>query len=314
MTPDTSCAEYIPLRAPAAVVSLMSAVGVPLSSAVNASWRVKGLCNGRYPAPDTLCFVDRPPDERQREHLRDTVVLAPPSLAADLQCRGLLECKDPRAVFIDLVEQLQSRDMLSPFTSLTVMPAGIDGTAQVHPRAEVEANVIIGPGCQIAAGCVVKQGTVLMQNVVVRENTVIGCAGIARYVTADGRVLHFPHVAGVIIDAGVEIGANCVVARGALTSTHIGAGSIIGNLCNVGHGVLLGSKTWMSVGCLIGGNCRFGDRVTLGLGVQVRDNLHLGEGASAAMGSVVMRSVIAGGSVLGNPAKAVPGVVAGPDR
>lgn len=330
---DALLAENIPLSQPCSIDQLLSApvVGrIPTASLsaypitlqalaaqlskVSSTVQVLGLSNGRYPAADTLCFVDRPPDEAQRQRLTRAIVLAPPTLAEGLQCQTLLLCDDPRATFIDLVETLLNQRRISAFTSIKPAINGIDPAARIHPNAFIEPDVVIGPGCEIAAGCVIKQGSVLLQDVVVRENTVVGCAGIARYVAQDGRVLRFPHLAGVLVDAGTEIGAHCVIARGAMTSTRIGADSVIGNLCNIGHGVQLGKKTWMSVGCLIGGNCRFGHQVTLGLGVQVRDNLQLGDGASVAMGSVVMRSVAAGCSVLGNPAKAVPGVVAGPDR
>lgn len=275
----------------------------------------RGLCNGLYPVPATLCFVDREPNDAQRQQLQQSIILTTPALAATLETSVLAVCDDPRAAFIGLVSELQSQGLLCPFTSLSPSRfPHIDGSAIVHARAEIEDNVIIGPGCVIGAGCVVKQGSVLMQDVVLRENCVVGCDGIARYVSLGGQVLRFPHVAGVIIEAGCEIGANCVIARGALTSTRIGRNSVIGNLSNIGHGVHLGEKTWMSVGCMMGGNCRVGDHVTMGLGVGVRDNLVLGDGVSIAMGSVVMRSIEPNTSVLGNPAKAVPGVVAGPRR
>lgn len=306
--------EYSPFRNAHDLAPDFARPGITLVHGADSALLVSGVCNGRYPVPATLCFVDRTPDDAQRHLLGDTVVLTTPALAEGLSCKALALSNDPRAAFIDLVAGWQRQSLLAPFTSLGPQQGEIDPTARVHPRAVIEADVSIGPGCEVAAGCVLKQGTVLMQDVVVRENTVIGCEGIARYVAADGRVLRFPHLAGVLVQRGAEIGAGCVIARGALNSTRIGAGSIIGNLCNIGHGVQLGIKTWMSVGCLIGGNSRLEDNVTLGLGVNIRDNLHLGVGASAAMGSTVMRSLAAGVSVLGNPAKVVPGIVAGPSR
>lgn len=307
-------AEYIPFSSsltlgevfasPALMPRLMSAPDHPL----------EGVCNGRYPVANTLCFVDRPPDAKQRAALADAVVITTPALAEGLDCLALAVCEDPRAWFIDFAFVLAGQGGFSPLSSLVSVTAGIAASAWVHPRAILEDNVYIGPGCQVHAGCVIKQGSVLMQDVVLRENCVVGCDGIARYSAKDGRVLRFPHLACVYIGAAAEIGAGCIIARGALTSTQIGVGSIIGNMCNIGHGVVLGEKIWMSVGCLIGGNCQIGSGATLGLGVNIRDNLVLGEQASVAMGSVVMRNIDAHTSVLGNPAKVVPGIVAGPAR
>lgn len=273
-----------------------------------------GVCNGRYPVPNTLCFVDRMPDANQRAALADSVVITTPALAESLNCQALAVCEDPRAWFIDFAFALAEQGGFRPLSSLATVSVGIAASAWVHPRAIIEDNVYIGPGCHVHAGCVIKQGSVLLQDVVLRENCVVGCEGIARYSAQDGRVLRFPHLACVYIGAGAEIGAGCIIARGALTSTRIGAGSVIGNMCNIGHGVVLGEKTWMSVGCLVGGNCQIGNGATLGLGVNVRDNLVLGEQVSVAMGSVVMRNIDARTSVLGNPAKVVPGIVAGPAR
>lgn len=306
--------EYIPLLREHSLSQLLSLCQVTRSETIPGDFRVVGVCNGRYPVPQTLCFVDRPPGDEQAQTLRNVVVLTTPTLAPSMPAAWCITVDDPRAVFIDLTGALLRQSLFSPFTSLVSKPAGIDASAVVHERACIEPEVIIGPGCIIAAGCVIKRGTVLGQHVLVRENSVLGCEGIARYVANDQRVLRFPHVAGVLVEDNVEIGAGCVIARGALNSTRLGAGSIIGNLCNLGHGVQAGKKTWMSVGCMVGGNTRLGDAVTLGLGVNVRDNLQIGHRASVAMGSAVMKNVADDTSVLGNPAKVVPGLVTGPAR
>lgn len=306
--------EYISFATPLTTGEVLTSPGLSRSAFAADDRLLKGVCNGRYPEADTLCFIDRMPDDAQRVALHDTVVVTTAGIAPELRCRSLAVCDDPRAWFIDFAFAQLARGGFRALSSLAPAAVGIDGSAWVHPRAIIEDQVFIGPGCKIHAGCVVKEGSVLMQDVVLRENCVVGCEGIARYSALDGRVLRFPHLAGTLIETGVEIGAGCVIARGALTSTRIGAGCIIGNLCNIGHGVQLGEKTWMSVGCLIGGNSRFGRHVTLGLGVNVRDNLVLGDSVSVAMGSVVMRNIDAGTSVLGNPAKVVPGIVAGPSR
>jgi UDP-3-O-[3-hydroxymyristoyl] glucosamine N-acyltransferase LpxD len=276
--------------------------------------QVVGVSDGRFPASDTLCFVDKAVRQTTIDQLQRNLIVTNPALATTLQGCSILVAPDARALFIDLLEQLEVAPGFSCFTTLANARPGIDPTAEVHPMAVIEEGVSVGAGARIAAGCVIKRGTVIGCDVTIRENTVIGGHGIALYKAQDGRLLRFPDLAGVLIGDRVEIGTSCVLPRGVLTSTLVGRDSIIGNLCNVGHGVRLGRRVWISVGASIGGNVSIGEGSTFGLGVAVRDNVQIGNNCSIGMGSVVMRDLPDGGSVLGNPARRLPRVAAGPER
>ena len=276
--------------------------------------KVVGVSDGRKAAPDTLCFVERAPAPEGLVQLQRALVIANAESAGELYGCTVIVVQDPRAVFIDMLESLRLAPGFLSFSSKIGANPTVDADASIHPQAVVEGGVHVGAGTTIGAGCVIKRGTYLGCNVTVRENTVIGCDGIALYKAKDGRVLRFPHLAGVIIEDGVEIGAACVLPRGVLRSSHIGSDSVIGNLSNLGHAVQIGRKVWMSVGCMIGGNTTIEDGCTLGLSVSVRDNLHVGRNCSIGMGSAVVKSLPDGSSVFGNPARRLPDVNAGPDR
>jgi len=276
--------------------------------------QVLGVSDGRYPAADTLCFVDKPVRQGTIDRLQRNLVITNPAIAPSLAGCSMLVVPDARALFIDLLGLLQANPGFSCFTTLADVQPGVDPTAEVHGMAVIEAGVCVGARARIAAGCVIKQGTVVGSDVTIRENSVIGGHGIALYKAQDGRVLRFPDLAGVFIGDRVEIGTSCSLPRGVLTSTVVGRESVIGNLCNVGHGVKLGPKVWISVGTLIGGNVSIGGGSSLGLGVAVRDNVQIGDNCSIGMGSVVMRDLPDGSSVLGNPARRLPRVNAGPER
>lgn len=273
-----------------------------------------GVSNGRHAAPDTLCFIDRTPTPEALSFLKDAWVLTNREMAADLPECSLLIVDDPRALFIDLINEILTDRGFYCFTSLTDTTPFIHADAEIHGSAVIEDGVSIGKGSRIAAGCVIKAGTVIGNHVIVRENTTIGPDGIALYKAKDGRVLRFPHLAGVLIEDNVEIGASCVLSRGVMHSTRIGKDSVIGNLSNLGHAAQIGSKVWMSVGCMIGGNTMIGAGSTLGLAVAVRDNLRIGKNCSIGMGSVVVNDLPDNHSVFGNPARRLPEVNAGPDR
>jgi UDP-3-O-[3-hydroxymyristoyl] glucosamine N-acyltransferase len=276
-----------------------------------------GLARLGYTKAGDLCFCDREPGVELEEVAAGTIILCTEALVGMLSERfpgaNCLPLPDPRATFIDLGRRLLAEGKVEVSVAVP-RPFGIHPTVQVgeqtviHPETRIDANVKIG------AQCVIHRGTWLQAGAVIRDNTVVGVEGINAYKGLDGKQRSFPHFASVIIGENVEIGAGAVVVRGILNSTRIGKDSVIGNLSNIGHVVEIGEKVWMSVGCLIGGHTRIGAGATLGMGVAVKDNIEIGEKAQVGMASVVVKSVAAGTSVFGNPARAIPSIQAGPAR
>jgi UDP-3-O-[3-hydroxymyristoyl] glucosamine N-acyltransferase len=295
---------------------LLSNILVSKAPEYGASEMITGIARLGFADAGDLCFCDREPDDAQHV-VPGTVVLCTQTLLENLRHRypaaTWVPLPDPRATFIDLGHKLLEEGKVD-VSSAVPRPFGTHPSAQIgaqtviHPETRIDANVKIG------AQCVIHRGTWLQAGTVIRDNTVVGVEGINAYKGLDGKQRSFPHFASVIIGENVEIGAGAVVVRGILNSTRIGKDSVIGNLSNIGHVVEIGEKVWMSVGCLIGGHTRIGAGATLGMGVAVRDNVEIGEKAQVGMASVVVKSVAAGTSVFGNPARVIPSIQAGPAR
>lgn len=263
-----------------------------------------------------ICFCDREPDDSLLV-ADGTIILCTEGLACLLQDRFpsavCMIVADPRAAFIDLGHNLLLAAKVEVST-VVPRPFGIHSSAHIGAHAVIHPETRIDEGVAIGAQCVIHRGTWLQAGTVIRDNTVVGVEGINAYNGADGKQRGFPHFASVIVGENVEIGASSVVVRGILNSTLIGSDTVIGNLCNIGHGVEIGNKVWMSVGCLIGGHTRIRDGATLGMGVAVKDNIEIGARAQVGMASVVVKSVAPGASVFGNPARVLGPIQAGPER
>lgn len=304
--------EFFPAHHPCPLRSLPPLSVIPEAGDL----QFLGVTFVKNPRAGHLTFCEMEPGEGVDPSFDSTVLVShglADRLAAAWPSAKLLRVDDPRAVFIDTLEYLQRKGLLG-VSSLLPSPPVISPDAQIGAGAIVEQGAQVDPGVSIGSGAVVRAGTWLKRGATIGENCVIGSIGINAYVGQDGRRRGFPHLASVIIGEGVSLGAGCAVVRGILTSTRIGAYSIIGNLCNIGHGVEIDENVWMSVGAMVGGHARIGEGTTIAMACAIRDNIRIGSRANLGMGSVVTKNVVAGTSVFGNPARAYPSLKTGPAR
>lgn len=195
-----------------------------------------------------------------------------------------------------------------------VHPTAVIGAgAQIDPAAAVGAFVVIGAGARVEAGAVVAphgyigegavvgEGSVLEPRVTLYPGTVLGkgCK------IATGAVLgavgfgfqnrkRLPHTGRVVLEEGVEIGANCVIQRSVVGDTRVGAFSKIGDLTNMGHNAQVGKNVVMVGSSAIGGSAVLEDEVLMGGWVVVSDHVRIEKGATIAGGSGISKTVPTG--------------------
>jgi len=278
---------------------------------------ISGVARFGHARAGDLSFCDREPGAEYNAVAPGSLTLCPENLVELLSQRfaGItcIAVPDPRSVFIDLGHRLLSESAVA-VSDAVARPFGIHSSATIGVNTQIHPETRIDQAVRVGAHCTIHRGTWLKAGSTIGDHVTIGAAGMTAYRGLDNRVRKFPHFASVIIAEGAEIGSGCVLVRGILTSTRIGAGCIIGNLCNIGHGAEIGECVWMSVGSLIGGHTCIEDGATLGMAVAVRDNVKIGARAQVGMGSVVVKSVRPQSSVLGNPAQPLRAIQAGPSR
>jgi len=180
--------------------------------------------------------------------------------------------------------------------------ASIGENTVVMPFAYVGGDVSIGKGCYIGCGSRLVGSISIGNNVVIRENTVIGADGLSTDRDFEGKAATMPQFGGVLIEDDVQIGANCVIARGAIDNTIIKRGSKIDNSSFISHNVVVGEDTFIVGETIMFGGSSTGKRVFISGNSTIRNKVTIGDGATVGMGSVVVKNVDANTIVLGNPA------------
>ncbi len=116
-----------------------------------------------------------------------------------------------------------------------------------------------------------------------------------------------------IVSPTATVGAGSAIAEGCFLAHHshvgplatIGRGCILNTGCMVEHDCRVGDYTHVSVNSAVAGGCTIGKLVLLGAGSIVRDNCTVADGVICGAGTVVTRSLDAGGTYVGAPARRV---------
>jgi acetyltransferase-like isoleucine patch superfamily enzyme len=215
-------------------------------------------------------------------------------------------CRSPKLAF--------TRAVLEFFPELAVIrwPAAqgdFDGVGAILGR-----DVRLGPGAVLGSGVTLGDRVTIGPNTCIANaaiasdvsigcNCTIGLSGFGFAKDEDGRYWRFPHIGRVVIEAGVEIGSNTCIDRGAIGDTVIRAGSKIDNLVHVAHNVMVERNALLIANCMIGGSTTIAEDAWIAPSAALMNQIRIGESAIVGLGAVVTKDVPAGAVVVGNPAK-----------
>jgi UDP-3-O-[3-hydroxymyristoyl] glucosamine N-acyltransferase len=176
-------------------------------------------------------------------------------------------------------------------------------SARVHPRAFVCSDVTIGEGSIIHANVTIYRNVVIGKRCIVHSGTVIGAEGFGYEPDDDGRWFPIAHLGGVTIGDDVQIGANTCIDRGTLGNTTIADGARIDNLVHVAHNVRIGKNAMVIANAMLGGSSVVGDDAYVAPSATIREGRKLGPRSFVGLGSVVVKDVPDGVTVMGVPAR-----------
>ncbi len=259
-----------------------------------------------------ICFIDEPAHRHEltASHAGACFVLprlassAPPGLAAlvtDAPYRAFATVA--RALFAEALRpsslfegggRAAGAQVHATVHATARIEAGvaIDPLAVIGPRAEIGTGTVIGAGAaigpdvRIGRQCAVGAGVTILHaligdRVTIHSGARIGEAGFGFPSGAD-RHLEIPQTRRVILQDGVEIGANSTIDRGCIRDTVTGEGTAIGSLVRIGHDVSLGRHCLIAPQAGLEGGVTAGDFVIIGGQACIAAGVTIGEGAVIA--------------------------------
>jgi UDP-3-O-[3-hydroxymyristoyl] glucosamine N-acyltransferase len=255
----------------APLAEIVACTGAAVAENADLSAIITGAAAIGEAGPGELTFLDFPENAILLETSRATACFVKPAHAPLVPHPTLaLVMDEPCRGFALALRQLFPQ-ALRP--SSLFATAGINPGASIHPEARLEHDVIvdpgvvIGPGAEIGAGTIIGANSVIGFSVRIGRECLIGPQVTISHALIGDRVMVHPGVrigqprvhlgfagAGlatggfpgapalgrIIIQDGVEIGANSTIDRGAIGDTIIGEKTRIGNLTRIAENAVIG--------------------------------------------------------------------------
>jgi UDP-3-O-[3-hydroxymyristoyl] glucosamine N-acyltransferase len=130
---------------------------------------------------------------------------------------------------------------------------------------------------------------------------VIGTDGFG-YLPGKEGLRKVPQVGRVVLDDGVEVGANSCIDRATTGQTLIGTGCKIDNLVQIAHNVVVGPNCAISAQSGISGSCVIGEGAIMGGQVGIADHRQVGDRVKIGAQSGIDRDIADDQTVFGSPA------------
>ncbi len=216
--------------------------------------------------------------------------------------KTLLIVDDPFEAYLKIV------NFYRPFTPSmkTIADTVIKGEGTIiMPGAYIGNYVKLGKNCLICPNVTILDHCLIGDNVIIQSGTVIGSDAFY-YNKKTTRDIHYKKMTScgnVVIENGVEIGANCTIDRGVSADTIIGAGTKLDNMVHVGHDTVIGKNCLCAGQVGIAGATIIEDDVILWGQVGVNKTITIGKGAIVMGQAAVVSSIEGGKTYFGTPAQ-----------
>jgi UDP-3-O-[3-hydroxymyristoyl] glucosamine N-acyltransferase len=184
-----------------------------------------------------------------------------------------------------------------------VIEAGVEigDDVVIHPNVVIYPDVKIGDRTTLHANCTIQERAIIGANCMIHSGAVIGGEGFGFVPTRTGW-FKMEQSGYVVLEDGVEVGANSAIDRPAVGETRIGRNTKIDNLVQIGHGCQIGQNSAIAGQAGLAGGAVVGNGVLLAGQVGVSNQVKVGDRAIVSAQSGILSDVEPGETVSGTPA------------
>ena len=170
----------------------------------------------------------------------------------------------------------------------------------IGSQSIIESNVRIGSNCVIGSFVSIKN-SIINSDVHIKDGSKIGMRGFG-FIPIKQKNLRTPQIGKVILEQGVEIGANCTIDRGSVMDTTIGKNTFLDNQIHVAHNVKIGEDCMLAAQVGIAGSTIIGNNVMIGGMAGISGHLKIGNNVKIGGASGIVADLADNSKVMGYPA------------
>ncbi len=282
---------------PVPVTTIAQLIGAEIIGNINGNAR--GINEIHKVSTGDLVFVDHPKYYDKCINSAATFII----INKQTECpegKALLIVDDPFEAYLKIVNFYRP---FSPSMKMISDTAVVGEGTVIMPNAYVGNYVTIGKNCIIHPHVTILDHCIIGDNVIIQAGTVVGSDAFYynKKTTRDVQYKKMTSCGRVLIENGVEIGANCSIDRGVSNDTIIGAGTKMDNLIHIGHDTVVGKNCLFAGQVGIAGATIIEDNVILWGQVGVSKTLTIGKDAIVYAQSGVKDSIAGGKVYFGSP-------------
>ncbi len=235
---------------------------------------------------------------------KNLLVLINKNFSFELSVPHLI-CEHPRQIWGTLIRALYDYENRFVFHEDKQLQ-----NCEIGERVRISKSAIISHNCKIGDETVIQDNVFLAPYSIIGKRctlmtgTIIGAQGFGpmRYGVSSENM---PHIGGVIINDGCELGAGNVIDSGTIFPTILGSNVKTGSLVHVAHNVKVGEGTFLAARSGVSGSSIIGKHCFIGAGAMIKDGLNIGDRAKVGLLSAVVNHVSNDTQVAGNPAREI---------